>query len=503
MIAVQHGRTKYEVPLGEDASVGTLRKRIAELTAIPASEQCLVARGRRMADTDTVQGLDKLMVIRRPPVVANKLTLILRCLNSGRLVRDVEVAADEPVKSVLETAKKALKLPPDEPHALFADMGNQLLRPDLSLSDYSMIWAPSGSTTLYVCPDLRSSPRTQPPLPNLPDMQASLAQALQGASPEAARLIVTLGPPEAHAKPPAGDPLSNASSNASVPSSQTPSTGSSPLTGSSPSTGSSPPTSGAAAPTRLASGVHAGLRTEKSLLHEELLQMLPPEALAALTEQRLTDSMLPAGAGGAPAALLAAYQESAAQAEAECQQRTEERLEKMCASMVKTLAPAEPRKPPATTAKAAAADRRSAKREAAAWGKGLAKGFLGARPPRKRRAEAAPSASREKLEAGAATAPVVAAIDKENVVKENVLNEPALGSAAPPPAKKPSSTCERCASCQSKLPITASVQSKCRCGVFYCAAHMHCHACVFDHRGNAQRRLAKEHPLIAPSKLHS
>ena len=75
-------------------------------------------------------------------------------------------------------------------------------------------------------------------------------------------------------------------------------------------------------------------------------------------------------------------------------------------------------------------------------------------------------------------------------------------TAAPPPLKKPAVRGgDRCAVCDCKLPLTACMQSRCKCGQLFCGAHMHGHVCSFDYRAVARDRLQKEHPTIAPAKL--
>ena len=123
---------------------------------------------------------------------------------------------------------------------------------------------------------------------------------------------------------------------------------------------------------------------------------IPAEVVAALS-----GGMLPEGMGGMSGpsektvAAMAQQAAAAAQAaQAEHARSAEEQLETRCAQMVDALLPATGPKAgakaaasgPQTAAEAAAA-RKAARKEANAWGKGLAKGFLG--QPRKRRAVAA------------------------------------------------------------------------------------------------------------------
>ena len=71
-------------------------------------------------------------------------------------------------------------------------------------------------------------------------------------------------------------------------------------------------------------------------------------------------------------------------------------------------------------------------------------------------------------------------------------------SAAPPP-KVPKG--ERCAECSGRLPMTACLHSKCRCGKLFCGKHMHAHVCSFDYRVATQRDLREAMPHVAYPKM--
>ena len=62
---------------------------------------------------------------------------------------------------------------------------------------------------------------------------------------------------------------------------------------------------------------------------------------------------------------------------------------------------------------------------------------------------------------------------------------------------------ERCAACARRLPLTAALAAKCRCGSCYCNEHRapECHACNFDFRGAARRRLEADHPKLSAPKI--
>ena len=105
-VVVQYGRTKHEIPLRDGATVADLKLSLAAAPGSPpANEQCLMARGKRLADTDAVEGLEKVMMIRRPPAVSaasapaaasaactapfGKRKLSLCCLRTNRVARDI------------------------------------------------------------------------------------------------------------------------------------------------------------------------------------------------------------------------------------------------------------------------------------------------------------------------------------------------------------------------------------------------------------------------------
>ena len=126
----------------------------------------------------------------------------------------------------------------------------------------------------------------------------------------------------------------------------------------------------------------------------------------------------------------------------------------------------------------AASNASEERRDEAAWGSGLAKGFLSAAPKRRRR-KAAPAAEAAKAAEAAAAAAKAAKVEAEK----------ARG--------------ERCAACARRLPLTATLAAKCRCGGCYCNEHRapECHACNFDFRGAARRRLEADHPKLSAPKI--
>ena len=82
---------------------------------------------------------------------------------------------------------------------------------------------------------------------------------------------------------------------------------------------------------------------------------------------------------------------------------------------------------------------------------------------------------------------------------------PRPSEAAPPvssKASKPADGRARCGACTRRLPLTAFLQCKCRCGGAYCGEHLHAHECQFDFKSAQQRQqLAAAHPKLSAPKL--
>jgi len=130
-----------------------------------------------------------------------------------------------------------------------------------------------------------------------------------------------------------------------------------------------------------------------------------------------------------------------------------EALEERCAQLCGSLE---------AEAKRAARKAKSPRRASQSEFSGLAKGFL--------------AAPRGKRRAAAAKARAVAAAE-------------------------PSDGRPRCKACACRLGAAASLGGQCKCGGSYCAAHMHSHACSFDHRAWHKRKLAAENVKVVSSKL--
>merc|ERR1719240_1451606 len=81
----------------EGACVGMLKERIAQVFSVPADEAVIMAKGKKISGDDALKldGIEKVMLMRKPVTAArNKsLSVTLRCINTGRLVRNVDVDA--------------------------------------------------------------------------------------------------------------------------------------------------------------------------------------------------------------------------------------------------------------------------------------------------------------------------------------------------------------------------------------------------------------------------
>jgi len=213
------------------------------------------------------------------------------------------------------------------------------------------------------------------------------------------------------------------------------------------------------------------------------------------------------GADGSLGALAANLEgemaKSAEEAKEYVRQAREEQLELACSKMVDKLRPGSSfgaasgmgvqgvagERTPASAASTAEA-KRAAKKEAASWGKGLAKGFF--RIPKERKRRGQPAASKPPTAAVTHEVRVGAEADKENA------STAGAAAALPPPKARKG---DRCAQCDVRLPITACVQCKCRCGQLFCGKHMHTHKCTFDNKAAMQTKLRDEMPLVTPAKL--
>ena len=565
VVNVHHGRAKHAIEIPISATIAELKAKLAVASSVPLGEQCLMSRGKCLSDTDAVRGLEKVMMIRRPPksttsTPPRKRTLNLRCICSGRIVRAVEFAADARISDVLTTAKKALGIPPQESVALFAETGKMILRPDLALTDYASIFTGDDATQLFVCPDpnrlptgpmrmpmggaemdtravaMRAAlPRSSPPTAEeLKAVEAMMTSRMPQADREMLAALAAVDPVEhRHALEAMHASLSGALRDSglalgdvSLPmaGAASSSEGKPPVhTAESGSTSEASPQAPAASggvsasqaasssrlPVRMSTGMLGGAsRARPGGMPAMMLPVLDPRMEAQL-EAALRDrsgsegSRLPMGGIDLTAELGSKQGLSSTAArlegemfscfESEVKRNHEEHYEKACAKMVEALRPVESiggPSEPRRAAKSEKEERLAKKKEAASFGSGLQKGFFG----RKRKVSRPAKKAAEAVPAKAA----VAAVDKEN--DAHALTS---GAQKAPAGKQvaAASRGDRCAECDCRLPITASLQSRCRCGALYCGKHMHCHTCSFDWRGAAKRQLTRDQPVIAPVKL--
>jgi hypothetical protein len=454
-LLLHHGRDRHVIHLPKDCSISMVQETIERVTSVPRCQQTLLSHGKRLGPDDSITGVKKLMLLKKPAfgssssssnssissavgsnasAAAPKRLFTLRCLVTGRVVRDMPLSTSAKVSTVIETASRALGIPPapdGQRLALFSRKGKQILRPDLTLGDYAAgIFAEGGQATeLFVHP--QSNPATL--------LAQSETSAIAAAAIDKAvlgQLVVQMNDVSPHA----------------------------PLAG-----GGLPPSA------------------------VDLPGVLPFELLQSLEEQLHSE-------------VNAQMKRAAADAERE----EEARLEAMCARMCDALLPdastiAQSASPPsgrqgrrrkaeedsARAPSQGSSSSSSSKRDAAGWGNGLAKGFL-SRPKRKAAptlVRAAAVSSKSDHASGAS-----AAKDKENFVHDG-------GVAAAHGKVQNSKRGDRCACCDVRLPITACVQSTCKCGVMFCAAHLQNHTCAFDHKAAARRTLNKANPLIAADKV--
>lgn len=401
-------------------------------------------------------------------------------------------------------------MPPQHEVALFA--ASQLLRPELKLSDYASVVAQSGPVELYVCPHV-----TKPP-PAKPKASARPTDARKGATSGGTDATPGSGPDGMDATmrkglPPDQLELLNAMAAAhpaehkaamlqlqenisatlqqaglsvdnlriefdgvlDAPPAGAPVPGAGEPSGEGRQIGTLPMRSGLMGPTR------------------RMPAMIPLSSL-------LDGATLPNGQPGLARENLAGKMRANAEAMmAECQAQSDAELEKVCAKMVSEMKPTAASGSTVTSEEA----RRAAKKEEASWGKGLAKGFFSARPKRKGKPAACKQPAPEP-----ASEPACSVMPKDicTEVAADVTADAAADVAVETrPPKRVATACkgDRCASCACRLPITASLQSKCRCGQLFCGQHMHSHVCNFDYRAATQRQLRDETPVIAPAKLHS
>lgn len=167
-------------------------------------------------------------------------------------------------------------------------------------------------------------------------------------------------------------------------------------------------------------------------------------------------------------------------------------LEATCSRMVDKLQP-DAAPAPASTKAAAAEDK--------TWGKGLSKGFLnGGSKKRSKRKTAAPDETTPATTRTAPTTLPLGQLDVNVCAPAEAAMKPSKGQEARP-TKMAASHTSRCGVCHKRLPVTAVLGAKCKCGDLFCGAHMQSHACSFDYRAQARDQLRRANPEIAPTKL--
>lgn len=442
---VQVGRTHIEVDAGV-RSLDELRAHITSSCAIPPDEQKLICAGRTL--TDVPPAGSKVMVLRcaaAAAAAAPSLKLTLREPNRGKF-RTLEHPLGATVSSLVEIAERIFSVPPGS-GALYSGRGKQLLRPDLTLADYAL---PDAIELFLV-------PKPPPADPNRVDGvgEAALPQcALDGVLPaEALKMLpagalVALQPGEAKLTPEmlAAIPLSAVELPASLSAmNAVDAPAAAPPAPQPASNDAAAAAQPSAAPTTLRSGLLEPAGASPSAMLELSLAALSKAVHGA----DIPPTALPASAGRVVVIGRRGRPDGADSSTA---------LESRCARVVDSL-----------ESRAVGADVPLTSASDDSWGAGLSKGFLNA--PKRRRRKRAP---------------------------------PALPAQSAPQPASTSSPRDRCLTCARRLPLTASVQCKCRCSGLYCAEHLHTHECTFDFRGSSRRQLATANPrLDAPKRLSS
>jgi hypothetical protein len=429
---VKHGAR--ELSFAEEfETISQVKAALARAHGIAPESARLVAKGKTLSDEESVPDCKMMLFIRGG---TSTLSLSLRCLVSGRVVKQVQVASSMRVSELAERATVALGL--SGHRALYLEAGKQLMRPELSLNDYTV----TNGTEIFVCPVSRTAEElgaeAEPKLLPLPLLPPSIKSAV----------------PKALEPVPPTPPAQNADGECSQ--------------------------AGARAPARMRTGVlgEAGAAAQVQMIPipiEVLRELQRSEcgggkpiderALLGLIDQQMHATL---GTLGILGELPRIEQQQA---------RQEEHLELVCSKLVHGLQRAQP----AEQLGNKPSDAKERRKESAAWGKGLSKGFL-SRPKKQKRQPAQPPA------------PVVVVSQAENA-------ELSAAVCAANRAKKRAAAC--CLVCAARLPVTASIQARCRCGELFCAAHMHTHACKHDYKAAFANHLRAANPKVEPTKLET
>ena len=463
----------------ESESVSQLNARVASAAGVPVDEVSLVARGKRLADAAQTVGAalgasNKLMLVRQRPSAATTISVSLRSPNNGRFVAGFPAPLKAPISEVAAVAARALKLPDGRSYHCYVKEGDQLLREDLSLADYHL----GAGTELYVVgmelyvgaeAGMEAVRAPAPPAADAPEQREVRLPSS----------IAETQVPARSAEPQAQAPAASAAAT-NAPDAIRTGLG---------SAAALPPS-----PAKIQAAVDTALRAITSDLasDDEAMRSLLSTATAALDA---TAALLPAGggalrvelpdlpeasfvlpmpAGGGPPPDLMRQLFGEGGRAMESEDESARRVEQACSQMVSSLAPAADPSRDAAKQAPTAAERR---REASSWGKGLSKGFLNAKP-KKKRVRKAPSP----------TPPDEAAAPADEAAR----------AAAP---TKRASSALRCETCATRLPITACLHAKCRCGLTFCASHLHEHRCSFDYKATEKERIRRAMPICMPSKL--
>ena len=505
-VRVHHGRTAHEVQLPVDATIASLRMHLPSALV----DACLMAKGKKLRDDAPLAGIGKLMAILNPAApgaaASSAFHVTLRCLASGLVVRNVEVTPSLRVAELAEIAKKAFCIQPESTASLFAAAGKQVLRPELSLADYAI----AAGTELFVAPVYRH-------------------QTVEEGAGGVGWLPATAATSE-----PSAAAKKGASASASARVKRSAAEG-----------GSRPAAASSVVPDRLMSGLTSfNPRSMASgpvaSLGAMLQGGLPAEVRAQIERQiggalqeALADGAL---GGGADGAALTLSVEEVKRAAGEAQQmlahacrgsrtldlvlpphpaavsgdggvnpvgdeREIEQLEAACGRMVDAIEP-DARAARGCDQESAAESAARRKQEAREFGKGLSKGFLNAKQPKRRKRKAPIDSEPARPPT---TAAVLEPIDPNTCGAAYDERVARAGTASLGP-KPPTRTAQRgggrrCTACHVRLPLSAEVSASCKCKQLFCGAHMHSHACTYDFKSEARAHLRETNTPVRFAKL--
>lgn len=364
---IQRGRDTLVIDgLDDHATCADLKRRLASEHGIPIESARLTAKGKTLDDEAAVPSC-KLLLLQKPQHAqarSKTISLTLRCLASGRVAHKVDVPADATTEQLTTLAVKALGLSP--PRAIFLEQGQQLMRADLSVADYSSI---HDGTEIFVIP----APGHPPATADEAALPLQLPPSILEAPPA---MPAATAPTKATDAPKATVPVPSQLRSGLLPPVAAPSRSVAAMSN---------------LPLEVVNEMMEGLQRELrqpegEVLYEQLREAsrlaagdssLPPE-VAAATMELIEDMAKGGGMGmGAPLALAAPARAAERQAMAMAPEQ-KEHLEGVCSKLVRELQRNPP--PPPLPSEV------EAKREQAAWGKGLSKGFLTRprrRPPRR------------------------------------------------------------------------------------------------------------------------